>query len=115
MYRDVLVTELVKWINNNLEEELNINIVAQKSGYSKWHLQRLFKRLTGVTIARYIRWRRLNNAAALLKISNAPILDIALKYHFDSQASFTRAFKRQFSKTPFEYRRMEISEHNGYY
>lgn len=104
MYRTVVISELIEWINENLETELNVSIIAKKAGYSKWHLQRLFKRLTGLTIAEYIRRMRLNHAAILLKSSDTPIFDIALKYNFDSQASFTRAFKRQFSKTPFHYR-----------
>lgn len=53
----------------------------------------------------YIRARRLSKAAVALRLTNRPILDIALEYHFDSQQTFTRAFKKQFSQSPGRYRR----------
>ncbi|HBL7112110.1 TPA: AraC family transcriptional regulator, partial [Serratia marcescens] len=37
------ITDLKAWIDNNLEEKLDINTVADRAGYSKWHLQRMFK------------------------------------------------------------------------
>ncbi|PPS57908.1 hypothetical protein CRX72_08025 [Pantoea sp. BRM17] len=66
------------------------------SGYSKWHLQRMFKEVTGHAIGAYIRARRLSKAAVALRLTSRPILDIALQYRFDSQQTFTRAFKKQF-------------------
>ncbi|MDI8990141.1 MDR efflux pump AcrAB transcriptional activator RobA, partial [Salmonella enterica] len=76
-----------------------------KAGYSKWHLQRMFKDVTGHAIGAYIRARRLSKSAVALRLTARPILDIALQYRFDSQQTFTRAFKKQFSQTPALYRR----------
>lgn len=76
-----------------------------KAGYSKWHLQRMFKDVTGHAIGAYIRARRLSKSAVALRLTSRPILDIALQYRFDSQQTFTRAFKKQFSLTPALYRR----------
>lgn len=44
------ITDLIEWIDNNLEEKLDINTVAGRAGYSKWHLQRMFKRQTGYAL-----------------------------------------------------------------
>jgi len=84
---------------------LSLDNVAAKAGYSKWHLQRMFKEVTGQAIGAYIRARRLSKSAVALRLTARPILDIALQYRFDSQQTFTRAFKKQFSLTPALYRR----------
>ncbi|GAB7196389.1 helix-turn-helix domain-containing protein [Dickeya oryzae] len=89
-------TELVGWIENHLESPLMINDVTAKSGYSKWHLQRLFKKETGVSLGTYIRNRRLSKAAVELKLTSQTVQDVALRYCFDSQQSFTRTFKKTF-------------------
>ena len=61
--------------------------------------------MTGHAIGAYIRARRLSKSAVALRLTARPILDIALQYRFDSQQTFTRAFKKQFSQTPALYRR----------
>lgn len=53
----------------------------------------MFKEVTGQAIGSYIRSRRLSRAAVALRLTSRPILDIALQYRFDSQQTFTRAFK----------------------
>ncbi len=87
------------------DQPLSLDNVAAKAGYSKWHLQRMFKDVTGHAIGAYIRARRLSKSAVALRLTARPILDIALQYRFDSQQTFTRAFKKQFSLTPALYRR----------
>ncbi|MCR9668865.1 helix-turn-helix domain-containing protein, partial [Vibrio parahaemolyticus] len=84
--------------------------VANKAGYTKWYFQRLFKKVTGVTLASYIRARRLTKAAVELRLTKKTILEIALKYQFDSQQSFTRRFKYIFKVTPSYYRRNKLWE-----
>ena len=104
MIRISIINELTYWIENHLEEPLNVKRVASKSGYSQWHLQRIFKDVTGDSLAYFIRKKRLQNAASELKQSKRTIAEIAYQYQFDSQQSFTRAFKKMFSKTPSDYR-----------
>ncbi|WJY16575.1 MDR efflux pump AcrAB transcriptional activator RobA [Pectobacteriaceae bacterium CE90] len=99
-----IIFDLLTWLESHLTERLSLDKVALKSGYSKWHLQRMFKEVTGHVIGSYIRARRLSTAAVALRLTNRPILDIALECHFDSQQTFTRAFKKQFSQTPGRYR-----------
>lgn len=88
-----VIKELLLWIEVNLEKPLLLDDVAIKSGYTKWHLQRVFKQATGLTLASYIRGRRLTKAATELRLTKLPVLTIALRYQFDSQQSFTRRFK----------------------
>lgn len=100
-----IVRELLVWLESHLDQPLSLDNVAHKAGYSKWHLQRMFKNITGHAIGAYIRSRRLSKAAVALRLTARPILDIALQYRFDSQQTFTRAFKKQFNQTPASYRR----------
>ena len=105
MDRVNIIHDLLDWIETHLDQPLLLDNVAAKSGYSKWHLQRMFRSTTGHALGSYIRERRLSQAAQALRSTPRPILDIALQFHFDSQPSFSRAFKKQFGKTPAVYRR----------
>ncbi|SQI27429.1 right origin-binding protein [Salmonella enterica subsp. arizonae] len=95
-----IIRDLLIWLEGHLDQPLSLDNVAAKAGYSKWHLQRMFKDVTGHAIGAYIRARRLSKSAVALRLTARPILDIALQYRFDSQQTFTRAFKKQFSQTP---------------
>ncbi|MBD1228197.1 helix-turn-helix domain-containing protein [Xenorhabdus griffiniae] len=105
-----VINDIVRWLESQLQqtEGIKIDAIAHKSGYSKWHLQRIFKELKGCTLGQYVRRRRLHEAARSLREGNLPILDIALQYGFSSQATFTRIFKRHFNTTPAKFRE------NGY-
>lgn len=92
-----IIRDLLIWLEGHLDQPLSLDNVAAKAGYSKWHLQRMFKDVTGHAIGAYIRARRLSKSAVALRLTARPILDIALQYRFDSQQTFTRAFKKQFS------------------
>ncbi|HBV38719.1 MAG TPA: MDR efflux pump AcrAB transcriptional activator RobA [Erwinia sp.] len=100
-----IIRDLLVWLEGHLDQPLSLDHVAARAGYSKWHLQRMFKEVTGHAIGAYIRARRLSKAAVALRLTSRPILDIALQYRFDSQQTFTRAFKKQFNQTPAWYRR----------
>ncbi|PRD13421.1 MDR efflux pump AcrAB transcriptional activator RobA [Pantoea coffeiphila] len=100
-----IIRDLLVWLESHLDQPLSLDNVAAKAGYSKWHLQRMFKDVTEHAIGAYIRARRLSKAAVALRLTSRPILDIALQYRFDSQQTFTRAFKKQFTQTPAWYRR----------
>ncbi|MGC6388349.1 MDR efflux pump AcrAB transcriptional activator RobA [Ewingella sp. S1.OA.A_B6] len=102
-----IIRDLLSWLETHLDQPLSLDNVAAKAGYSKWHLQRMFKDVTSNAIGAYIRARRLSKAAVALRLTSRPILDIALQYRFDSQQTFTRAFKKQFAQTPALYRRSE--------
>ncbi|RDK89513.1 AraC family transcriptional activator of mar-sox-rob regulon [Enterobacillus tribolii] len=99
-----LVSALVDWIEKNIDGKLQIDDVSRKSGYSKWHIQRKFKSVVGVSVASYIRNRKLTRAAIALKVTEMKIIDIAMSYGFDNQQTFTRTFSRHFGVSPGGYR-----------
>jgi AraC family multidrug resistance transcriptional activator len=103
--RDEIVRSIMLWIDDNIDKPLKINDVAEKSGYSKWHLQRVFHEKTEQTIANYIRDKKLESAACDLVRNTDSIVDISHRYGFDSQQSFTRAFSRKYHISPGHWRR----------
>ncbi|RSV87613.1 MULTISPECIES: helix-turn-helix domain-containing protein [Enterobacterales] len=100
-----VIEVLIIWIDENLDKPLKIEHVAQYSGYSQWHLQRIFLDYKGVSLARYIRTRKLQMAAKDLRETEEAIMTISLKYGFESQQTFTRLFRSYYHKPPGAYRK----------
>lgn len=100
----VTIHSILNWIEDNLESPLSLEKVSERSGCSKWHLQRIFKKETGHSLGQYIRNRKLTEIARELKHSNEPILYLAERYGFESQQTLTRTFKNYFSVPPHKYR-----------
>jgi len=99
------IVSLLDWIDDNLNQDLSLDDVVKKSGYTKWHLQKIFKLNTGYTISAYIKRRRLCKAALDLKLGTKDIAAIANLYKFGSQQSFTSEFTRHFGTPPAKYRK----------
>ncbi|MCT4707437.1 superoxide response transcriptional regulator SoxS [Enterobacteriaceae bacterium H11S18] len=99
-----IIYPLTEWIDEHIDQPLNIDVVAQKSGYSKWYLQRMFRAVMRQTLGEYIRQRRLLLAARELRSTQRPIFDIAMDYGYVSQQTFSRVFRREFDRTPTDYR-----------
>lgn len=59
MSHQKIIQDLIAWIDEHIDQPLNIDVVAKKSGYSKWYLQRMFRTVTHQTLGDYIRQRRL--------------------------------------------------------
>ena len=95
----------IDYIEKNLDAEISAANIAKVAGISQWHFQRIFKALTNETLKTYIRSRRFANALEKLLLTNDRILEIALEAGFESQESFTRAFKQAFNMTPNQYRK----------
>ncbi len=55
MNTGAIIQDLIDWIDNHLDSRLDIDTVARRAGYSKWHLQRIFKEHTGQPLGEYIR------------------------------------------------------------
>ena len=96
----------IDYIEANLDNTISFSQIAQHAGISQWHFQRIFKALTNETLKTYIRSRRLANSLDKLLNSNNKIIDIALASGYESQESYTRAFKAAFKLTPNEYRKL---------
>ncbi len=95
MSHQKIIQDLIAWIDEHIDQPLNIDVVAKKSGYSKWYLQRMFRTVTHQTLGDYIRQRRLLLAAVELRTTERPIFDIAMDLGLRLQ-TFSRVFRRQF-------------------
>jgi len=103
-YEQALLSTLLH-IQTHLEQDLRLEMLAKRVGFSPYHFHRIFRDVIGEPAKEYIRRLRLDRAAYRLKISEETILQIALDAGFKTHESFTRAFQRQFEITPSEYRR----------
>ena len=95
----------IDYIEDHLDDELTLHDVGRAAGLSAWHFQRSFKALTNETLKGYIRGRRLARAGRSLVDGRERIIDIALAAGYDTQESFSRAFKLHYGATPGAYRR----------
>jgi AraC family transcriptional regulator len=88
------VTSAIRYIEDNIEEELDYVEIAKQAHVSNFHFQRAFGILCGVTLGEYIRNRRLTLAGMELSRGNVKVIDVAAKYGYDSPDSFAKAFSR---------------------
>lgn len=88
------IQQTINYIENHLYDDLNTEQVAQIAYSSNAHFQRVFSVVTGITVGDYIRYRRLSLAGRELLETGDRILDLALKYRYDTHESFTKAFTR---------------------
>jgi len=83
----------INYIEENLEGEININQAAKIAFCSTFHFQRMFSYMAGIPLSEYIRRRRMTSAAFELQNSGIKIIDLSLKYGYESPTSFNRAFQ----------------------
>lgn len=96
--------DLLDYIDKHYTEELNLEEIADSSGFSKYHFSRLFKQYTGFTFCDYLCYRRIKAAELLLSRQDLSITEVALQSGFSSISTFNRIFKQQKKCTPSEYR-----------
>lgn len=95
----------IDYIEENIMEELSVSDIANYVNISGFYFQKGFSMLCGYTVGEYIRRRRLSLAGSELLSSDIKIIDLALKYGYDSPDSFTKAFVRFHGSTPTEVRK----------
>ncbi|RDY27670.1 AraC family transcriptional regulator [Romboutsia weinsteinii] len=94
------ISDAISYIENNILNELTIEDIAKQAYVSPFYFQKGFAMLCGFSVSEYIRQRRLTLAGSELVSTDNKIIDIALKYGYDSPDSFTRAFTRFHGATP---------------
>lgn len=92
-------------IEKRIQEKLTVESLAESIHLSKFHYQRLFREAVGESVMRYVTRRRLSLAAGELAGTDLSVLEIALKYGYDSHEGFTRSFRSHMGVTPTEYRK----------
>lgn len=96
--------ETIDYIDRVLDARPEAREIARLSGYSDALFSRIFSMLTGCTLSEYIRFRRLTQAAADLRETDEKVIDLALKYGYESPDAFSAAFKTFHGHTPTEVR-----------
>lgn len=101
------IQRAIDYVEVNITKELDFEEVAKQAYSSSFHFQRVFSILCGFSLGDYIRMRRLSLAGEELSKVNAKIIEIAMKYGYDTPESFSRAFTRFHGIEPSE------AEHSG--
>lgn len=102
-----MLTELnlaIEYIEERLSSQIDYAEAARLALCSEYHFRRMFSSLAGVSLSEYVRRRRLTLAAFDLSNSDIKVIDVALKYGYDSPDSFARAFQSMHGVTPSEAR-----------
>ena len=100
------IQDSLAYIEDNLDKDIKLEDLARIACFSVFHYHRLFKKMVGHPAIDYLRKKRLKRAADELLETDEKIVNIALRYRFCSQESFTRAFTRQFGVPPGRYRKI---------
>lgn len=107
--------EAIKYLNNaidyiedNLDKSIDLDEIAKVACSSRYHFQRLFHAFTGFTLSEYIRNRRLTLAGEELLSGHSKIIEVALKYGYESSDAFTKAFQRLHGVAPSKLKRGEV-------
>ena len=98
------LTPILKYIEEHLTEDLSLEQLAQRFGYSYTYFCEMFSSALGVSPMRYLRSRRLETAKSLLAATSLPVVDIAISVGFSSSKQLWRTFRQQFGLSPTEYR-----------
>jgi len=98
------INKVLFYVNNHLNENLDLEKLAGISNFSVFHFHRIMKAYLNESLWSYIVRLRLDTAARLLKITENPVNDIAYSIGYESPSSFNKAFKKRFNVTPKEFR-----------
>ncbi len=94
------LNQAMRYIEQNLAEELDFTRVERIAGCSEYHFRRMFSYIAGMSLTEYVRRRRLTLAGVDLRAGREKIIDIAMRYGYDSPDAFTRAFAAMHGVSP---------------
>ena len=100
-----IIGNSIQYIEDHITEDITVEDVAKCVGVSPFYFQKGFAMLCGFSVSEYIRNRRLALAGNDLLVTEEKIIDIAMKYGYDSPDSFTKAFTRFHGVTPTSVRK----------
>ncbi|KLO22132.1 hypothetical protein X275_07515 [Marinitoga sp. 1197] len=103
------INSALEFIEENISNDFSLKDIAEYSNFSLSYLYKLFNLIVGMSIKEYIRKRRLSKSVYDLFNSNMNILEIAIKYQYNTYESYSRAFKKEFGLCPSEVRKKRIN------
>ena len=101
---DPLVAAVLEDLNQRIAEPTTLDWLSERSGFTPQHLNRVFRKLVGVTPLQYLNRMRMERAATLLADGRLTIKAIARELSFDDPYYFSRQFKQHFGRSPLQYR-----------
>ena len=105
MYSNDLVCDILIYINNNIENEISVQEIADKFYFNRYYVMKLFKRELKITINEYINKKRIYNCLIEIKNSNDSFLNIGLNNGFNSLEYFSETFKNIIGVSPRIYKK----------
>lgn len=99
------LNQALAYIEEHLDGTLDMDELARIAACSKYQLQRMFPYLAGITLSEYIKRRALTKAAQDLIATDVRVIDVALRYGYESPTAFAKAFKRVHGVSPSDVRR----------
>lgn len=103
------IVKCVDYIHTNLQQDLKLETIADYLEMNPTYLSRLFKKEMGESLSSYIKTKRLESAANLLRYTNYSISEISEYLNFSSQSHFTSSFQQLYNMTPKRYRNLQTS------
>lgn len=108
----------IKYIEENITDNLTSNKIAKEMGYSTYHFSRIFKEKMGVSIMEYVKDRRLLRAAEDI-ILGEKIINVSMKYGYETNNGFTKAFRKKYGFSPVVVKVFVVknfqNDNGGYY
>ncbi len=111
-YTERMLRVLV-YIQQNLDREITLGEIAGVACFSPYHFHRVFRGMVGETLQAHIRRIRLERAAGHLKMTDRPVVDIALEAGYESHEAFTRAFHSNIGTAPSDFRASHRREYES--
>lgn len=106
------IDKTIQYIEEHMTDDLRIEDIACQINLSPWYFQKGFSIICGLTVSEYIKNRRLSLAGRDLQMSGSKVIDIAMKYGYDSPDSFTKAFTRFHGVTPIAAKNGQVTLKN---
>jgi len=102
------LNKAVEYIDENLESEIDNDQLARIACCSVFHFSRMFSYVAGIPLSQYIRNRKMTAASFDLQTTDIKIIDLSLKYGYESPTAFNRAFKRVHGIAPSSARKKGV-------
>ncbi len=101
----VELNKIVEYIENHLEEKIDYRDLAKMIGVNEYTFQKIFSVICNISLAEYIRNRRLSNAGQDIFLKNEKIIDVSVRYQYGNSTAFSRAFEKFHGIKPSEVRK----------